>query len=133
MAKFQKAKAVVTKVVHVGKAKLAAAQAQLATARKTAAALRRNAGGKGGGLVTTLEVVGGGAAAGAAKVYAPEVMGIDTRLLVGAAGVAAALFAPISPKLAGHAMAFGSGILAGYTQDVVEDMLDGDGADGGKE
>lgn len=121
------AKATITKVVHVGKAKLAAATAQLAKAKATASKLRANAGGKGGGVLAVVETIGGGAGAGAIKVYAPEVMGLDTRLLVGGLGVLGGLFAPISPKLAGHAMTVCGGILAGYTQDVVEDLLDGDG------
>jgi hypothetical protein len=126
--KAQKAKAVATKIVHVGKKALADTREQLARARAATANLRKNMGGKGGGMLTTLEVVGGGGAAGAAKVYMPEVMGIDTRLIAGAVGVLGGLFAPISPKISGHIMAVSSGILAGYTQDVVEDLLDGDEA-----
>lgn len=126
--KVAKVKAGAVRVVHVGKKALATAQAQLSKARAATANLRKNMGGKGGGMLTTLEVVGGGGTAGAIKVYAPEIMGVDTRIIAGGLGVVAGLFAPISPKISNHVMAVCSGILAGYTQDVVEDLLDGDGA-----
>lgn len=131
MAKtIAKVKAGAVVVRRVGGAALKKAQEGLAKANTRLRNLSKNAGGKGGSMVSTLETVGGGAAAGAIKVYAPEVMGIDTRLIVGGGGIVAALLAPISPKLAAHALSIAAGIAAGYAQDMTEDLLDGNGGEG---
>ena len=124
----QKVKAGAVVIRRVGGAALTKAKEALAKANTRVRALGKNTAGKGGSVVTVLEVVGGGASAGAIKVYYPEVMGIDTRIIAGGAMLAAGLLAPISPKIAGHIMAVGSGIAAGYAQDMTEDILDGDGA-----
>ncbi len=70
-----------------------------------------------------VSVNAGAGIAGAINVYQPTVAGIDTRLVAGSALIAAGAMM-LKGDMAAMAVCAGSGILAGYTQDSVQAMLE---------
>lgn len=128
-----KARAVATRVVHVGKGALKKAESALASTRARLAAVKKNAGGKGMAVEHGIATIGGGAASGALQVYLPEVAGFDSRIPVGAGLFALGLFGPLSPRIGGDVMSAAAGMLACVAEDMVEDALDGDDDDDDEE
>ncbi len=110
--------------VYVARAEsaLADTKKQLATARAKATELKKAAIAPATAAYTAGGVAGGGALAGALQVGAPTVAGLDTRLLGGLLLVTiAGLSRGPSASLVCNV---GSGLLAGYAQDLTAQALD---------
>lgn len=115
-------------------ARAAGPSAALVSARERIAALQTrsrklasNASGKGGNIEAALATAAGGAVSGAIKAKMPEVMGFDTRIPVAVGAVGAGLFL-VKGRLGGILVNVGAGVGACVISDLIEDMLDGDGA-----
>jgi len=106
---------------------LSSAQAQIKRYRTKAASIRKQAAAPASSIMSAASITAGGAAGGAVQVYMPQVMGIDSRWIAGAALVAAAAFQGTA-KWAPSACLFGSGILAGAAQDFTAELLTADQA-----
>jgi len=84
--------------------------------------LKTNAASSGSVMKTTALTSTGGAAAGALNAYYPEVMGVPSPLIAGAAMVAYAAFSG-DDKWGGHIAAIGAGCLSTVTYEFVSNGL----------
>ena len=121
-----------TKVVRRGPSPaLNSARNQIASLRtrlKTVRAKARN--NQTGSMEGSVAIVAGGAAAGAVQAYYPDVAGIDSRLIGGAAFILLGTYG-MEGRTGALTTLAGAGMLAGYVQDFVADSVASAG-DGGE-
>jgi len=103
--------------------KLRKTEASLSRAR---AALRKARGSQGGNVEQAVGIAAGGALAAVADAYTPDLPGgIDPRIAIGGALVAAAAMGWVKGQNANRAALAGAGMLACATQDLVGGYLPG--------
>lgn len=95
---------------------------KLASTQMTLRKARENATGKAAPIMATGLIAAGGIAAALAGRYVPDVMGVDSRFIVGGVGVLVAVFG-LRGKMATGLILVSGGVLACAVQDLTEKYL----------